>query len=625
METCPETCLPSGSRRSLLRERAKFDMLKLTAPFRSRVMSNLKHIIKDSLTEDPDMWWWVKKIVSSSLEQIWIDVEYEFERQLESAVLRQDIRAKENARPASPIMHIWLQIRAQVLYVYLPHDKSVFGQMKDPKFWVIFVATLVPTHGVRVIVFSILLVMLLIPGPPDEYQLINYMLVFKGMQFITSGVLSTLMGSVCYYYCFSVWQSGAKECIDLNGPGADESLGQLPDYLGSVLLVWIAFLCLPYSTHVKKFYGAVPDMECTTGGQGRGLTLRLLYFDIASFFSSLLLLVVLNCVTCGWNFTDRTHYSQLMANVFWSKVLYSLLSLPFAAFEIPGMIALLTHSGSTGYNASGALVPFEVIADHHEPKVADFGYTKSLWLFNGLLRLAARGRKCRGLAVDGNMGMRDLARGAWERVKHGREPDAPPRFLESFGPAPLSYADRAAHSLGTKIRGMAAELRASSLANHLIPNNHSSLVQPTTCLQHMQHVVIESVKILENIETSDEGPVFVMDVFPDPEVGAHPWQVRRYYFDFFNLLKQLRLKRKEFALAPFPKRYWTALTPQRIKKRQQALEMWISCVLDDRRSRGEWEGPLRKFFGANREDERSGQEPFVQEVRKKACGATMSW
>merc|ERR1712137_34739 len=231
--------------------------------------------------------------------------------------------------------------------------------------------------------------------------------------------------------------------------------------------------------------------------------------------------------------------------------------------------------------------------------------------------------KCRGLESDGNVGMRDIAWGFWERVKHGREQDAPPRFLESFGPAPLSSADRVAHGLCAKIRGMASELRASSLANYLIPNNHSSLVEPTKCAQHMQHLLIESAKILD-IETSDEGPVFVIDVFPGTEMGAHPWQVRRYYFDFFNLLHQLRLNRNEFDRAPFPRRYWTSLTPERIKKRQQALERWISCVLDDKRSQGEWQDPLRKFFGASREDKRSGEEAFFQEVRKKACGANMS-
>ena len=31
------------------------------------------------------------------------------------------------------------------------------------------------------------LAMLRFPGPPDEFQLVNYILVFKGAQFITSG------------------------------------------------------------------------------------------------------------------------------------------------------------------------------------------------------------------------------------------------------------------------------------------------------------------------------------------------------------------------------------------------------------------------------------------------------
>merc|ERR1712039_1066366 len=50
---------------------------------------------------------------------------------------------------------------------------------------------------------------------------------------------------------------------------------------------------------------------------------------------------------------------QFKEDLFWCKVLYGLLSLPFFPFMIPVFLQVLTHCEFTGYNESGACVAFD--------------------------------------------------------------------------------------------------------------------------------------------------------------------------------------------------------------------------------------------------------------------------
>merc|ERR1712176_810065 len=44
--------------------------------------------------------------------------------------------------------------------------------------------------------------------------------------------------------------------------------------------------------------------------------------------------------------------------IFWARVLYALLSLPFVLFWVPGLQGILTHTSLTGYNKNGVAVPY---------------------------------------------------------------------------------------------------------------------------------------------------------------------------------------------------------------------------------------------------------------------------
>jgi hypothetical protein len=266
-----------------------------------------------------------------------------------------------------------LKIRAFVLSHYLPHDKSVFGRLKDPVYLLMTASTMLPVFGIRVFFFSAILTMLLFPGPPDEFQLINFILIFKGTQFFTTGVLTGYVGALSYYFCYLFDDANLKECIDTRGPGSHDWLSSLLfDYVGSMGLALVAFLALPLSNSRRQHHdvalgGASPPVEkpkevycwCLQGVPGRGGRIgRLLRYDLCMFtLSSFLFLVI---YVAGEEHSEPSHrkFTRAKQTIFWCRILYSIFSLPFVIFVIPGLGRVLTHSVQTGYDSTGACLDF---------------------------------------------------------------------------------------------------------------------------------------------------------------------------------------------------------------------------------------------------------------------------
>jgi len=233
--------------------------------------------------------------------------------------------------------------------------------------------TLMPVFGIRIAFFSVILLCLLFPGPPDEYQLINFILIFKGTQFFTTGVILGFIGAMEYYGCYLFFEQDLLECIDWRGPGATDWLSSLLfDYLGAIFLVWTAFLALPKSKtawhkehclhgkpkrHVKEVY-----CRCLEGVKGRGGRMRwLLIYDAVCFILSFAFFLPVYFGAGNDPLTKRAwrrSYVHAKQTIFWCRILYSLMSLPFVMFVIPGLGKVLTHSVTTGYDATGACVEF---------------------------------------------------------------------------------------------------------------------------------------------------------------------------------------------------------------------------------------------------------------------------
>ena len=167
-------------------------------------------------------------------------------------------------------------LRAFVLHHYLPHDRTIFGKLKDPVYLLLTAVTLLPVHLLRVAFFSAILLMIVVPGPPDEFQLVSFILNFKGTQFLNAGLLMMARGALEYFACFSFHKDRILQCVADSGPGAEGSLFLgVMDYLGSCLLVWVAFWALPHSKkYVVKKVGRLErqDRKGTDGVNTNGVT-----------------------------------------------------------------------------------------------------------------------------------------------------------------------------------------------------------------------------------------------------------------------------------------------------------------------------------------------------------------
>merc|ERR1712060_321460 len=102
--------------------------------------------------------------------------------------------------------------------------------------------------------------------PADEYQLVNFILTFKGTQMISSGIIASIVAAVKYYLC--VHRAQFHTC-NMEGPGAVQDIySALVDFIGSSALVWLAFFWLPCSRNSagsRDLDGVVSDLEDLTG------------------------------------------------------------------------------------------------------------------------------------------------------------------------------------------------------------------------------------------------------------------------------------------------------------------------------------------------------------------------
>jgi hypothetical protein len=382
-------------RANLGREMAKARLLDVSAPLRSSVMSSLKDMIKTSAVADPEMWPWVRKGFEGAIENFLDDLEHEIEGNLEAALLKQrSLQLLEGPRRAGPIGWYY-KLRAFVLHHFLPHDKSIFGKLKDPVYLLMLLLTLLPFALLRVAFYSVVLAMIIFPGAPDEFQLMNFILLFKGSQFLNSGLMTMAKGSMKYFVCFSLYAGDMGSCVATQGPGASDSLvNAMIDYVGSVVLVWIAFRQLPYSEkHVQPKYVAryssgqqehkPSDDDCPEPARFKsasninkfkassdlskgGRLAKLLWYDVKCFVLTLAVLVLVAVVTWREGFDGKgfslwvLNSAHFKEDLFWCKVLYGILSLPFLPFSISFLCKVLTHCEYTGYNEHGACVAFDI-------------------------------------------------------------------------------------------------------------------------------------------------------------------------------------------------------------------------------------------------------------------------
>merc|ERR1712216_463552 len=133
-------------------------------------------------------------------------------------------------------------IRAFFRYHLYPFDRSFWAKLRDPVWilWTLF--TLTPVYGISPLCFFIIWVII---DKGDEFQLIQFILSFKGTQFITVGLLSMFRGFFTFMNCVTGGGHGSRHDCDVIGPGVGPEIWMnLAAFVFQVFLTWLSFLLL---------------------------------------------------------------------------------------------------------------------------------------------------------------------------------------------------------------------------------------------------------------------------------------------------------------------------------------------------------------------------------------------
>ncbi|CAE7231251.1 fumA [Symbiodinium natans] len=256
------------------------------------------------------------------------------------------------------------QFRAFFLYHYWPCDKSIFQMyMHEPIDICLLLLSLSPFVFVRVVFYTVLLLCLCVPWPPDEHQIVQFILACKGTAIISDGAGRVFYGIFTYYLC-------AREgtCSTGGAPGTGVSFTYVALDLYQEVLVWaVCFLLLPHS---------LPYLNRGTGASGAGDVQRdvstedvhrggrmqaLLQYNMLVFAISLAIFLTLSArdmVAFSWDETGllaAVWRCRVAENFFWARAIFGLCMFPFLFLLHPQINKLLTHSTPTGYTRLGTL------------------------------------------------------------------------------------------------------------------------------------------------------------------------------------------------------------------------------------------------------------------------------
>ena len=339
----------------------KFIILKLEKII-DKQLSNLAEKIKVS-TDDPDMPKFVKKLKDDLIDEFYPDLKEEIMFMLKMEVSQPYLELEEPKKLCCLFQGL-RAFRAWILYTLDPVDMSIWKRMKTFSYWILQIVQNFPLYGVQTF-FEFFYFLLMCKS--DEYQLVNYIVTFKKMQFFTIGCLGGLIAYIQYFFCITT-DGGLINYYDVNRCATQNESDpvtywiEIGTFFLKIFLVWMCYIILPCSSKLGMPLFRIQKEEdlnrslterkkCCNCSRGGGRLRALMYWEL---FASLL--------TIGAYFilTELVINSKKVSkreSIYFCQTLYGLLSFPFLIFSIPMMMTLLTKTRDTKYDKFGRCVP----------------------------------------------------------------------------------------------------------------------------------------------------------------------------------------------------------------------------------------------------------------------------
>lgn len=370
-----------------------------------------------SCLEDPDMPRFVSRGKDRIVDALWPDVREELVWEL--AVMIDGKASDDEPMPeqACPVDCV----RAFLRYHLLPYDRTIWGKLRDP-IWVIFtLVSLVPIAGICPMVY---LFMFLLIDKGDEYQLISYILQFKGTQYLSHGLLRLLIGFALFIACVTVPANADGHQCEKSGPGqAGDFTIIVGTFAVQIVLVWLAFFLLPCAKEkgrstlktLNHTHGQIASSAGKMGGYLRGLMI----YDLVCF--------IMCMGVTAWVASTREKFDDWPVRhaLFACQIVYGFLSLPFFIFTIPYIQAVLTHSVPTGYDRKGRVRAYKRPENPQEKDKQSRGSIISSAVSS--VELGSLVDSLKAIYTDQASAL--VAKGAALRARAGSDPAPPPQVI----------------------------------------------------------------------------------------------------------------------------------------------------------------------------------------------------
>lgn len=310
-----------------------------------KYVNKIPKMLKDSL-DDPDMPRLIARRKDDLIDMIWPDVREEI---MWEVAVRLDREKMDNIDETDQGPDCF---RRFFRYHLHPYNKSFWAKWRDPVYIGFLAFSCLPISACSPIAF---LFLFLIIDHSDEYQLIYFILWFKGMQFFSHGILRTIMGFFMYFACVTMPKDADQHGCENLGPGL---AGHFETIMGGwflqVILVWTAWALLMCSkdkgrSHLKGRIGHEHTGVSKSGGYLR----MFLIIDLCCFLILCGVLVGVFLVDKGGKYNRDWPVAHAL---FACQVVYGYVSIPFFFFTLPVFQSVLTHAIATAYDEQGRTV-----------------------------------------------------------------------------------------------------------------------------------------------------------------------------------------------------------------------------------------------------------------------------
>ncbi len=299
---------------------------KTVAKFEKQMEQIAEHM-SDNIVNALALPKFLRNIVDHVIRDIVEEIQHEGVYHIESLLDRHEKDRRESPDRLQEI-NCLQRMRGWILYHWMPYDHTSFYKLSDPAWIFLKILAVLPFGGQ----FFFYLLLWTLIDKSDTFQLVKFIVDFKGLQAISLGIGCIFIGASKYVRCAN--QVPYPNC-EQKGPGAgDAFFFGLSGWIGCVLLVWTTFVLL-------KCKGK----DVKTGESAGGKLVSWLLYDLV-IFAVCAGMVLVTYLDVGMDY--ETHEM-----LFWCKGLYGVLSFPFIVFMMPLVNVLFTHAHVTAYTPSG--------------------------------------------------------------------------------------------------------------------------------------------------------------------------------------------------------------------------------------------------------------------------------